>query len=140
MNKTAIVIATVMTTIILLSAAGIVYGLRVANSASADGAETGATVLPDDREAAYQSQIEAANQRLQEAQATQQALEAEINALQGTMQDPGGAGWMFGEDEHAEGGYGEYDEYEDYEDEHEEGEHHEGVHSESGFFGEHEDD
>ena len=132
MNKTAIVIATVLTTMILLSVAGIAYAARAAGGAATDGAPASESVLLSDREAAYQAQIEEANQRLQEAQATQQALEAEINALQGTMQDPGEAGYMYSDDEHAEGGYSE--------EAHEEEGHREGERSILGFFSEQEDD
>lgn len=78
MNKTAVVIATVLTTLVLLSVAGLVYTVQGSvRQAEAQGATpAGAQSLSPEiqqREAQYQAMIEEANQRLLQAESTAQA-------------------------------------------------------------------
>ncbi|NMB90213.1 MAG: hypothetical protein GYA17_17780 [Chloroflexi bacterium] len=111
MNKTAIVIAAVLTALILLSAGGVFYAVRAATGTTAaattvtDPATPSPAPLTSQREAAYQAQIQAANQRLVEAQATEQALQAQVDSLQQALQGaPSGSVWAGGEAEHLEHG------------------------------------
>jgi hypothetical protein len=102
MNKTAFVISIVLTTFVLMAVAGIAYALNESQRAAAAALQatistpvstvadptaqpTTDTSVQDainQREAAYQALIAQANARLAQAQQQEQALQAQLNAIQ----------------------------------------------------------
>jgi len=102
MNKTAFVVSIVLTTFVLMAVAGIAYAVNASQRAAAaalqasvstpDPTAADPTAAPaidpgiqdaiNQREAAYQALIAQANARLEQAQQQEQALQAQLNALQ----------------------------------------------------------
>ncbi len=95
MNRTALILSVLLTALVLTIAGGVFYSARSIQKAQA-AASTGQTVQVDsqagidpqlqqtllEREASYQKMISEANARLAQDQQTQQALQAQISALQ----------------------------------------------------------
>lgn len=98
MNKTALVISAVFTTLIVLSIGGIIYSVQANTTGPQNPSQAAEQAIPADREAAYQARLEEANARLLAARSTQEAAEIQSATMQAILQDPGFSDWMFGND------------------------------------------